>query len=353
MPFYEFTARRGKEVSTCRVGARDEEEARVFLGQRGFVELAIQDPGSSGESASADDASYTTWRPRGWLVGLLWVTTVVVFLLYQQGMLSCLGLVVAVAIALVGGLALRRRGSSGMPYDRLLDAYAWRRHDEVLRLGNELSATGSHLSPLAQLDVDFRCAGVLWSLGRDSDAEAVVDGHRRDDDAEASRLWWGRRAGSLFYAWRYREAIEAAREALAVSPTHSTSLLDLAMMLARDRRAAEAREVLARVHEARGPLKSSFRAYVLGMVQVEEGDYRSAAASLSRARWARWLPLGPGAASLLGTIDAYLAIALAPSDPARAMKALQRCRPWLEAVGEQALLARCERALSDRGIPYR
>jgi tetratricopeptide (TPR) repeat protein len=372
MPEYLVTGRNASGSSvTERVDATSADEAVQIFRERGYDEIVLHtdDVGARYIRQSAV-ASFMTPRQFLWfrnlpvpLAGFLlvtlkayqrgwyWNVAALALLLYRYweglwwGALDTallIYLLFPVMFALVAPLFL---GAAGR-YNRLIDAVAWGRWDEVLARADSLSGK---VSPE---EVAFQKAKALAGLGRLDEGLRLVEPFA-DGTTIPGWLYWSRLASVFSTARRMDDSKAAMEKALALAPDNATLLVDMAdseVWLRRNPR--RARELLARARaHAISDLIQPHVMKIEGLIRLEEGDAREARELLETAfnKVAAFRHASPLVGAMLDRMHAALALACAAEgDAVAARRHFQLARPRLLALKLDDALGRCQKAL---GLP--
>ncbi|WP_165246545.1 tetratricopeptide repeat protein [Paludisphaera soli] len=247
------------------------------------------------------------------------------------------------APALFAAAAQIFRGEAGS-YERMIDAVAWGRWEEVLRLVDELQ--GSNVPPE---ELAFQRARALAGLGRVEEGLAAVAPYG-DGEVMPEWLYLGRLPDVLCAAQRFEEARAAMERALELAPDNPTILLDMARFEARhgdDPR--RARELLEEAREhALSDVVVPFALALEGQIVRAEGRPREAVALLeeARGRLSAFRHASPLIGVSLDYIEADLALAhAAAGDADAASRHARRALPRLRAQGDSVMIGRLRSAL--------
>lgn len=229
-------------------------------------------------------------------------------------------------------------------YNRLLDAAAWGRWDEVVERCDALEGSGVPPEELA-----FQRGQALARLGRLEEGLAAVEPF---GDGEAMPEWiFLTRLSDVYSAARqFDDAHGALERAAEIAPENPTVLLDVAMFEVRRRRdVRRARELLddARTH-ALSDLLAVFAQGIEGMIVRDEGRPREAVALLEDAhrRLFAFRHASPLVGMALDMLEAEWAVALAAAgEPDAALRHARAAYPRLRAMDARDLIDRLRSAL--------
>lgn len=369
MPEYLATARTadGKTV-TERLDAASADEAVQALRDRGYDEIILHtdDVGALYSKQSAVDSVIT---PReilwfrdlpaplaGFLIvtmklykqGWFWYLAALALLAYRyaQGLTwNALDVAIVIYLLLPALFALAAqffRGAAGR-YQRLIDAVAWGRWDEVLA---QADSVGGQVAPE---EVAFNKAKALAGLGRLDEALGMVEPFR-DGHRIPPWLYWSRLEGVYATAQRHGDAKAAMEKALELAPDNATLLVDMAETeVWRWRNPRRARELLARARaHALSDVLQPFAMRTEGLIRLEEGNPREARELLDDAfrRADRFRHASPLMGAMLDKMHAGLALACAAEgDLEAARRHYQLARPRLQALQLDDVMERCEKAI--------
>jgi Flp pilus assembly protein TadD len=231
-------------------------------------------------------------------------------------------------------------------YNRMIEAGAWGRWEEVLQL---LPAVEGQVSPD---EIAFRKATALAALGRLDEGLQVVEPFQ-DGNGIPEWLYWGRVCSVYLMAGQPERYVPCVEKAAELAPDNSTVLLDLAIGLLRfSRDPVRARQALEQAKQhAISDVSVPFLTMTEGMLALEEGKPSRARELLEEALTAA-APLGRVnalAAAIMDQMRVYLALAhAAEGDRETALRYFRQAEPRLRAVKATDLLDRSEQAL---GLP--
>jgi tetratricopeptide (TPR) repeat protein len=268
--------------------------------------------------------AYRLWQGRGWgptEIGL------VIYLFFP-------------VIFAFGSLLFR--GASGR-YRRLMDAVAWGKWDEVLRL------TDAAVGKLPAEELAFQKAKALAGLGRVDEGLRLVE-QFADGKKMPLSTYWSRLAGVYTTAKRRDDSKAAMEKALECSPENATLLLDMAESEVWLRHNPKrARELLTRARShAISDLLQPFVINTEGLINLEEGRARDARHLLEQAfEKARvFRHASPLMEARLDRMHVPLVLACAAEgDLESAERHWRIAKPRLVALKLDDDLSRCEKAL--------
>jgi tetratricopeptide (TPR) repeat protein len=286
---------------------------------------------------------------RGWLLqaGFFAVVAWLVRPQYGASPTTEFKLAVAVAVLMVpwGAMAVAPLWLEG----RTRRARAWNDWPKVLRL-TALASLHPFIRSRPALRWSFgtQRAAALAGSGRLDEALELVERVGRDNGMTQS-LVTGQKANLYVAMHRYDEAIALRRQSVQ-DPARRRSKVDLAIALLQHRRdVAAARAELADLTERPlSLLEAAFRSFAYGLLDLEEGRFSEAVASITRAR--RAFERAAAAVSQEGLMlwtAPPLCVALARSgqrEQAAAM--LPRVTQYLQATGQPEWLERCREAIA-------
>jgi tetratricopeptide (TPR) repeat protein len=229
-------------------------------------------------------------------------------------------------------------------YNRLVDAAAWGRWQEVLERCDPLE--GSKVPPE---ELAFQRAHALARLGRLEEGLAVVAPFG-DGEAIPEWMYLTRLADVYSAARRFDDAHDAMDRAVEIAPENPTILLGAAMFEVRRRRdALRARELLeeARTH-ALSDLLAVFAQGIEGVIVREEGRPREAVDLLEKAhrRLSAFRHASPMVGVSLDLLEADAALARAAAgEPEAALRHARAAYPRLHALDATDLIDRLRSAL--------
>jgi tetratricopeptide (TPR) repeat protein len=369
MPEYLVTARnaQGKKV-TERLDVNSADEAVQTLRERGYDDIVLHTDDVAARHTK-QKAVASTVSPRqylwfrsmpSWLAHVLvvtitayrkgwyWNVAALALLAYRlwQGRgwgLTEIGLVIYLFFPVIFAFgSLLFRGASSR-YRRLMDAVAWGKWDEVLRLAD--AAAGK----LPAAELAFQKAKALAGLGRIDEGLRLVE-HLGDGKKMPLSTYWSRVAGLYTTAKRRDDSKAAMEKSLESSPENATLLLDMAESEVWLRHNPKrARELLARAQShAISDLLEPFVINTEGMIHLEEGRAREARQLLEQAfEKARvFRHASPLMEARLDRMHVPLVLACAAEgDLESAERHWRMAKPRLMALKMDDDLARCEKAL--------
>jgi len=366
MPEYVASARnaKGKKV-TERLDVDSADEAVQTLRDRGYDEIVLHtdDVGARYQRQKFLSPSEYLWfrkTPRRLAIFLLATIKI-----YQKGWYCFLGASAWLAYRLSLGTgwgptetalvvylffplpwaflsAHFFRGAGGR-YNRLIDAVAWGRWEEVLRRADSVAGK------VPPEEVAFQKAKALAGLGRLEEAQRMVEPFA-DGKMIPPWLYWSRLA-AVYSAGRCREESKAAMErALEFAPDNVTLLVDTAdceVWLRRNPKLARELLTRARAHAISDRI-TPFVIKTEGLIRLEEGHAREARELLEQA-FEKAHAFRHGSPLMLMVLDKmHAAIALAcaaEGDADAARRHYQLARPRLVALRLDDELARCDKAV--------
>jgi tetratricopeptide (TPR) repeat protein len=362
---YIFTGRnpRGKKVTEC-IDAESADDAVRLLSERGYLEIVLHTEDVGALYARSKQfvpyvsprefvryRSMTEWGYFIYMVAKLYRTSwlvelaAVAFLLFRWklgwpfGSLDILALVILVfpPVFALGALI----GRSRRRYERLVDAACWARWEEVLRLLPRLPRGVSAHEKV------FRKATALAGLGRMDEALEAVKPLATDGEIP-EWLYWGRLSTVYRAAHDREQALACMEHAASLAPDNATILVDLALALLRDKRdVARAAEIVQRVKShALSDTAVLFMQAAEGILSLEKGNCHEARQLLEQARAGLSTLTTAATGPFLDRLHAYLCLAeVGVGNYASARRHLAQATPRFKALGEEDLLARCEKAL--------
>jgi hypothetical protein len=259
------------------------------------------------------------------------------------GLLVCSAIVLLVPVLLPLLVSARAMWFGRLArYLRLVEARAWGRWEEVLRL---LPRMRAELRPYQAALFEARA---LAGLGRVDEALRVVEPFADGREVPKRRYWSGL-AGIYFAARRKDESLAAMEKAWTLAPDDPLVSADLALSLLRRRCDTDRAEQLltrARSH-AISDHGDGMIQRVEGMLALERGNLHEARRLLEESlRKESAIKLNPLARATVDKIHASLAVCHAlQGDRASALKHFRRAEPRLRALAEDELLERCQEAL--------
>jgi tetratricopeptide (TPR) repeat protein len=365
MPEYILTAKSpaGSTV-TERVDAPTADEAVLTLHERGYSEIQLHTDDVSalysksseipnlspseylqhrrmrGRWASFLFVSYKLYR-EGWKMTLLFVVVLVV----RRGLNLPWNWIDYVNIGLllfpaIWAAVAQFLPHSSLTYDKLVEAAAWGRWQEVIDLIPMLDGKGIPPEELA-----FRHAQAVAGLGRLPEALQIVQPF--SDGARMPEWLYSGRLAELYEAsGQPLKIIPCVERAAELAPGNATVLLDLVMALLRNRcDVPRAKRLLeeCRSH-ALSDMLIPFVNATEGVLALEENNNQRAKELFTEAN--QQLSVYASASALIGAsldrIHAFLAIAESRlGNPEAARKHFQQAEPRLRALGTHDLLQRC------------
>ncbi len=305
MPEYFATARnaQGKKV-TERLDVSSADEAVQTLRERGYDEIVLHtDDLAARHTKQKAVASTVSARQYLWFRSMPpWLAHVLVVTIaaYRKGWYWNVGAIALLAYRLWQGRSwglaetclviyiffpiifafgsLLFRGASGR-YRRLMEAVAWGKWDEVVRLAD--AAAGK----LPAEELAFQKAKALAGLGRIDEGLKLVE-PLADGKKMPLSTYWSRVAGLYTTAKRRDDSQAAMEKALACSPDNVTLMIDVAeseVWLRHNPKRARELLTKARTH-AISDLLQPFVINTEGLIQLEDGraNARSSSNKLSR-----------------------------------------------------------------------
>lgn len=245
-------------------------------------------------------------------------------------------------LALIGRLT-----SPGRAYERIIEAHAWGRWDEVVRL---LPTIKGKVPPHESA---FREAQALAGLDRLEEALDIVEPFA--DGTEIPTWIFHARLVEVYHlAGKLDQIVPSIEKAAELAPDNATILIDLASALLRFRRdVVRARSILARARtHALSDMVEPFALLAEGMLLLDEGKapaaqerFEQALAGMMNFRHANAL-MG----AVIDRVYTYLSLAhAAQGNTADALEYFHRAEPRLRALRMNDLLARCQSALGQLG----
>jgi hypothetical protein len=228
-------------------------------------------------------------------------------------------------------------------YDRVINACAWGRWNEVLAL---LPAIRGKVTAH---EIAFREAEAFAGLGKLDEALDRIQGF---SDGEQMPIWlyWGRLSGVCATAHDFEASVAAMQKAAELAPQEPVVLLDYATALIRRKRdPVRAREFLER---AKKHAISDVIAYAVdqcqGMIALDEGHPSEARDLLNQAmdKVTKFRKSSALIGAAIDRIHAFLALAnAAAGDHAAALEHYRIAEPRLRALRYDDLIQRCKAAL--------
>jgi tetratricopeptide (TPR) repeat protein len=234
------------------------------------------------------------------------------------------------------------RGAGGR-YNRLIDAVAWGRWEEVLRRADSVAGK------VAPETIAFEKAKALAGLGRLQEALQMVEPFS-DGKKIPPWLYWSRLAGVYSTGKRLEESKAAMEKALEFAPDNVTLLVDKAdseVWLRRNPKLARELLTRARAH-AISDLIQPFVLKAEGLIRLEEGHAREGRELLEKAleKASVFRHASPMMLMMLDKMHAALAVACAAEgDIDTARRHYELARPRLVALKLDDQLARCDKAV--------
>jgi tetratricopeptide (TPR) repeat protein len=369
MPEYLATARNSQvKKVTQRLDVNSADEAVQTLRERGYDEIVLHTDDVAARytkqkalAATVNPRQYLWFRTMpGWLAHVLLVTINI----YRKGWywnVAALGLLayrlwlgwgwgpteIGLLVYLffpvifaVGSLLFRGASSR---YRRLMDAVAWGKWDEVLRLAD--AAAGK----LPADELAFQKAKALAGLGRIDEGLRLVE-HLADGKKMPLSTYWSRIAGLHTTAKRLDDSKAAMEKSLECSPENATLLLDMAeseVWLRHNPKRARELLTKARAH-AISDLLQPFVINIEGLINLEEGRAREARQLLEQAfdKAKVFRHASPLMEARLDRMHVPLALACAAEgDLESAARHWRIAKPRVVALKLDDDLARCEQAL--------
>jgi tetratricopeptide (TPR) repeat protein len=370
MPDFLLTATDSSgQRDTLRVNAGASQEAWRQLESQGYRDIALHTSDvealtpmtalDSGHITPADYVRIRTFsRARMFLfllARLYWqarkmLVVALILLAFNWWTLNDRTILTIIALALIAlPLAIAIWGSlfgRALKYARFVDAAAWGRWQEVLKLAP------AFLHGSTEFDAAARQASALAALGRLPEGVQVIDEHYRPGETP-KWMYYARVAEVYNVAKLYDKALACHRLAYEDAPDDPTVQLDMAMALLKNETDLPLAKQLIESAESQhlSDLLLAFMPHAKGLHALNAGSYAEA------KRWftAAHEKLQPFLASspLIGVaIDvnrANLAIALAKSGDLRgALDLYALARPRLIALDSSRLLDQVQRALGTR-----
>jgi tetratricopeptide (TPR) repeat protein len=193
----------------------------------------------------------------------------------------------------------------------------------------------------------FRKATALDGLGRLDQALEVVKPLATSGEIP-EWLYWGRLSVVYRAAHDREQALACLEHAASLAPDNATILVDLALALLRDRRdVSRAAEIVRRVKKhALSDTVVHFVQATEGILALEKGNCYEARELLEQARAGLSTLTTAATGPFLDRLHAYLCLAeVGVGNYESARRHLDQATPRFKALGEEDLLARCEKAL--------
>lgn len=232
-------------------------------------------------------------------------------------------------------------------YNRLQEAVAWKRGDEVLRLCSAVVHL-RHLFPMGPLLVEARLHRAAVTAARGDLAGAVASVADLEHLLQPRNVYLGRLASIYTAARAWPQLAEAQAEAMELSQHNSSAVIDLATTLAwRLHRIEEAEALMQRI--AGGELALLAQAYadfVNGLIARSRGQNGRAESLLRRSvEQLADFSDNPLTRLVIDLFNAERVIMLAAlGKTAKAAQLLRQVLPRLQAHGELETIKRCAAA---------